>query len=65
MSGLWSNFETKWQEHEIDEVMRYFVDGFKLPEDRRIVNSEWFIDQVKGKVVFRFGVVDKKTKGEQ
>jgi hypothetical protein len=49
----------KYQEHDIDDVFRYFVGGFKCPIGK-IENWEANYDPLKGKVIFRLFVNDKK-----
>ena len=50
----------KFQEHSIDDIFRYFVDGFKLPNsDEKIVNWEPNYDLRTGKVIFKLCIEEK------
>lgn len=48
-----SDYRADWLECSLDAVMKYFAEGFKPEDGREIWNYTWFIDQTKGKVVFR------------
>lgn len=48
--------EIKHQEHDIETVMNYFVQGFKMKPGESITRHEWFYDSRKGKVVFKLYV---------
>lgn len=45
-----------YQEHDLKDVVRYFIDGFKLPKGKSVFSYEWFIDTSKGKMVLRLMV---------
>lgn len=49
--------EIKYQVHTVPDIMKFFVDGFKLPDGQKIWNYEWFYDPHKGKVVFRLEII--------
>lgn len=53
--------EIKTQVHSLDEVMDYFAKNFQPFDGEKIVTTEWYLDQSKGKVVFRL-YVQKKEK---
>ena len=57
-----TTLETRYQEHSIDAVWRYFVDGFTPVKGERIRTFEAFYDVAQGKVVFKL-VVEKQDKG--
>jgi hypothetical protein len=44
----------EYQEIGLEDIMRYFVEGFKPKgEDEKVVRHDWFLDVQKGKVIFR------------
>lgn len=42
-----------YQEHNLDDVLKYFVDGFKPVAGVTIVGCEPFVDVKRGMVVFK------------
>lgn len=46
----------KYQEHEADSIMQYFVDGFVLKPGTSISRHEWFYDASMRRVVFKLYV---------
>lgn len=42
----------EYQEISLEDVIRYFADGFKV----KIEQYEWFLDAQKGKVIFKLYV---------
>ena len=51
----------KWRAHDMDTVMHYWVEAYKLPKGEEIAHFEWFYDPSKQKVVVRM-VVQLKEK---
>lgn len=47
--------EIQYREHPLQEVLRYFVNGYKLQEGE-IFSHEAFVDTAKGKVVLKLFV---------
>lgn len=43
----------EWQDVALDDVLRYFAEGFKLNDGAKIVRQEYFVDTAKGRVVFK------------
>lgn len=41
---------------DLDDVVRYFVAGYSPKPVNKIVNHEWFVDPVHGKLVLRLYV---------
>ena len=46
----------KYQEMNLDDVMKYFVDAFS----QKVEAYEYFVDQHKGKVVFKLFIEEKE-----
>jgi len=47
----------EWQEHKLNEVMAYFVEGFTPKKyGTKVIKAEWFIDTGQNKVVFKLYV---------
>ncbi|WNZ57428.1 hypothetical protein QT397_08845 [Microbulbifer sp. MKSA007] len=51
--------ETNYQEVSLNTIVKYFADDFKTKPGTEIITKEWFIDPVKGVVIFKL-VTDKK-----
>ena len=49
----------RYQEHDINDILKYFVDGFKCKPGQKIENWEANYDPRKGKVIFTLFVNDK------
>jgi hypothetical protein len=47
-----TKLEIEYKEVDIAQVIRYFVNGYKLDEGK-ITNYEYFIDSSKGKAVLK------------
>ena len=45
-----------YQEHTIDEVLKYFVDGFRPVPGVTVVAWEPFVDTRSGKVIFKLSM---------
>ncbi|MCK9370303.1 hypothetical protein M0R04_10385 [Candidatus Dojkabacteria bacterium] len=46
-------------EHELKDVLEYFVKGYKLKKGENLVSHETYIDTIKGKV-FIITYIDKE-----
>lgn len=46
------NLKIEYQVIELEQVIRYFVNGYK-PQEGKITNYEHYLDTAKGKVVLR------------
>lgn len=44
---------TKYQEHKIEDVMRWFAEGFDTDPEQPILKHDYWLDPVKGVVIFR------------
>lgn len=51
----------KYQEHTVDEMVRYFVEGFKTDRAKtgQIIRHEFLLDPVQGIVVLRLYIDDE------
>jgi hypothetical protein len=48
--------EIKFQEHNFDDVLRYFAEGFKPKPGEKIVKYEYTVDGFTRKVIFKLYV---------
>lgn len=51
-----NDIEIQYQVHDLDEVMRYFSEGFKPKNGDKILRCECFIDIHLRKAVFRITI---------
>lgn len=54
-----STTTTDYYELPIDTVMDYYAKDFTTEPDKTILSTEWFLDPVKKRVIFRI-IKDKK-----
>ncbi len=54
--------KTSWNPVSIDDVARYFVNGFAMNEGETLHGYDYFFDATKGVFVFRLEV--KVTEGQ-
>lgn len=47
-----------YHEEKLDDVIRYFAKGLKPQDGSEVSSVEWFVDQVKGVVVFKIFTKD-------
>lgn len=48
--------EIKYQEHDLDDIMRYFANGFTPIPGTKILRYEFTIDMFKRMVIFKLFV---------
>lgn len=53
--------EIKYQEHDLDSIMRYFANGFTPQPDTKILRYEFTIDTFKRVVIFKLFIKTKPT----
>lgn len=46
----------QWQEHTIDEIIQFFVDGYQLEPGQRIVYHKQFFDPTSAKVIIKLTI---------
>lgn len=51
-----SDIKVGYQEHTLDEVLKYFADGFKPVPGVTLVNWEAFVDATRNKVIFKLSM---------
>jgi hypothetical protein len=49
------------QEHDIENVIEFFVKGFKTKAGERITNWDWLYDPHKGRVAFKLYVETREA----
>lgn len=54
--------EIKYQEHDLDGIMRYFANGFENPKGKQIVKWEFTIDTFRRIVIYKIYIDEKETK---
>jgi len=54
----------KYQEHSLQDIIRYFLNGFEIEDDQKIIAWDYFIDTKKEKAVLRLTIKheDKEVK---
>jgi hypothetical protein len=50
-----------WVEHPLTDVLRFYADAFKAKKGQEILRREYFVDTVKGVVLFKIVTVEATT----
>ncbi len=53
------------QTADLDDVLRYYVKGFQLPDGTEMLDCETFVDMSKRKVIFRMITSSKEPEKKQ
>lgn len=61
---LLNGYEVRHQCHNLDDVMQFFVDGFK-PKNAEIMGHRFWVDAGKNQVVFELQLRKKPRKRKQ
>lgn len=61
--GQLQQSKTIVHEVSIDDVVKYFMDGYNFAKDE-VITRNWYVDQAKGKVAFVFRTVPKAESAE-
>jgi hypothetical protein len=51
-----SDVRIQYQEAELSDVVRYYVEGLKPVDGERITSHDYFVDPSRGKVILRLYV---------
>jgi len=54
-----SEIKTRILEVSLDTIMKHFLDGYK-DKNNHIIYDKWYIDPVKGVVIFKLELSPKK-----
>ena len=59
------DYKSEWQTFNLEDVVRYFINGFNIPEDREIApalygEKRWWIDPASGTLIIRLDTWRKK-----
>lgn len=47
-------------EHSLETIVDYFIKGYELKGNKKIHDSEYFIDPTKGKIIIKLYIINKK-----
>ena len=57
---LKSVMKTEWTTANLDTVLTYYYEGFKIPEGYKLWNCETYVDTMNRKVAFHLYLAPKK-----
>lgn len=52
-STMKTELSIQWQEHDLDGIMRYFANGFKMKRNQKLLKYEFVTDVGLRKVAFK------------